>query len=398
MKAKIILIALISFLTVTCTNISQTKEEIVEIDILDGFSNIKDFNLSEIAKDVSYIKLENHPNAQFSLGLPILHNDYILIKAFDDHRLILFDSDGSFIRNIGNYGRGPGEFMDFQDVYFHPNEPKILVNDIRSRKLLIYTLEGECLEDFNYSSLYRKPLQKAFFNKDGTITVVLRRPMEPAVDMPLLRILDDNFQESKLYHYISHDAAPEGGRSGFSNYWIDNGQFYMHEFFYDKVHTMLDDNFLTICHFVISKNNAPTYYIPRNPGVWAYNSIPYVRSVGKYFLLYIHLPNIEGRHDLLVFDSESTELFKPTTPKTINYDEDMPGINNDIDGYGQIIVIDTWDGKIADILNVIDLQETLEQEKLEIKITHPKKREQLIDLVKEMNPEDSPIVRVFTLR
>lgn len=401
MKAKIILIALLSILTVTCKNITSTTQEIVEIDLLDGYSNVREFNLSDIVSDVSYIKLENHPKAFFSNGTPIIHKGYILIKGSPrDKRLILFDSTGKYIRNIGRSGQGPGEFVVYEDVYFHPHEPKILVHDSSSKKLLIYSVEGECLEEFNYSSLYRHPFVKAFFNQDGDIQVVLRRPFKKVEDFPLVRILDQDFKETRVYHSITNEKDSDGSVSGFSNYWINNGEFYMHDFFFDNVYTQKDNDFFTLFKFNISEKHAPAFYIPRNPGVWVYNSIPFVRSVGKYFLIYAFLPQIKlDGYIPMVYDTQTNQLFRPESPKSTSYyDADIPGINNDVDGFGQIVVSDTWDGKIPDILNAMEVRQTIDQEELNIGITHLNKRQQLIDMVKEMNPEDNSIVRIFTLR
>jgi len=399
MRSKIILVIVLCFFTATCTTLSDTEKEIVEIDILEGYQNVRDFNLSEIVSDVSYVKLENLPNAHFSLGIPIIHNKYILIKAVRENRLILFESSGKFIRNIGRQGSGPGEYLGFQDVYFHPREPKILVHDENSKKLLVYSIDGQCQEEFNYTSRYKRAFQKAFFNRDGDIQVVLRRPDQKVVDFPLVRILDSTFHEKKQFHYITNESAAKGKRSGFSNYWIDNGELFMQEFFYDTVYKHHEDGLTPIFKINIGKNHSPSFYVPNDPGVWVYNSILYIRSIGDYFLVYAHLPKFGEDRIPLVYNKQSNQLFRPQKPKTKYLsNEDLQGINNDIDGFGEVTVVDTWDGRIAEVLNVIDLQEAIQKEELEFDITHPKKREQLIELMKEMDLEDSPIVRIFTLR
>ncbi len=397
LQLRIVLIILIGLLLSNCLNNPKTGETNHQVDILGGYSNVKDFTLSNIATDVEYIKLENNPEAQFSLGLPILHKNYILIKGVREHRLILFGSQGNFLGIIGNYGKGPGEFLGFKDVYFHPKEPKILVHDDITKKILIYTLDGKYIKEFNYSDRYERALEKVFFNQNGNIQVVLHRPTVAEGEIPLIRILNEDFEEIKLFHYVSIDQYSKDDRTGFSNFWIDNGIFYMQEFYYDKVLSLQKDKLFTLFDLVLRENHSPSFYVPRNPGVWAYNSIPYIRSVGKYFLLYLHLPKIEGRHILQVFDSESNEIFRPNPPLTRNFNEDLPGIDNDIDGFGQVIVTDTWNGKIVDILNIFDLREAIE-DSLHINITHPEKRSQLIDMVKEMDVEDNPIVRIFTLK
>lgn len=400
-KVRIILVIVLGFLTATCTTVTNTENEIVEIDILEGYKNVRDFKLSEIVSDVDYVKLESHPDAIFLLGYPMVHKEYILIKgSARDNRLILFGSAGNYICNIGRSGKGPGEFVFAQDVYFHPHEPKIMVHDNGSKKLIFYSLEGECIEEFSYSKLYKHAFVKACFNQAGDIQVVLRRPFSKVEDFPLLRILDKDFKEARVYHSISNEIDSKGRTTGFSNYWVNNGDFYMHDFFFDNIYTQKNNDFLTLFKFKISENHAPAFYVPRPPGVWGYNSVPFVRSVGNYFLIYAFLPQVnDSVYIPMVYDSDSNQIFRPESPKTSSYyDADLPGITNNIDGFGQIVVNDTWDGRICDVLDVVNLQETIDQEELKIEITHPGKRQQLIDMVKEMDPEENPIVRIFTIR
>ncbi len=399
MKSKIILVIVLCFFTATCTTLSDKKREIVEIDILKGYQNVRDFKLSEIVSDVSYVKLETLPNAHFSLGIPIIHNQYILIKAVRENRLILFDSSGKFIRIIGRQGKGPGEFLGFQDVYFHPKDPKILVHDENSKKILVYSIEGKYLDEFNYSTHYKRAFQKVFFNRECDIQVVLGRPDQQVVDFPLVRILDSTFQEKKQYHYITNESIAKGNRTGFSNYWIDNGELFLQEFYYDTVYRHHEDGLSALFKINLGENHTPTFYIANNPGVWVYNSILYLRSIGDYFLLYAHLPKLGEERIPLVYNIKSNQLFRPKKPKTkFLSNEDLQGINNDIDGFGEVIIVDTWEGKIAEVLNIIDLQEAIEKEQLEFDITHPEKREQLIEMFRNMDPEDNPIVRIFTVK
>lgn len=229
--------------------------------------------------------------------------------------------------------------------------------------------------------------------------MVLGRPDQQAVNFPLVRILDGTFQEKKQYHYITNESIAKGNRTGFSNYWIDNGELFMQEFFYDTVYKNHEDGLSALFKINLGENHSPTFYIANNPGVWVYNSILYLRSIGDYFLLYAHLPKFGEERIPLVYNIKSNQIFRQKKPKTkFLFNEDLQGINNDIDGFGEVVIVDTWEGKIAQVLNIIDLQEAIENEQLEFGITHPEKREQLIELVRNMDPEDNPIVRILTVK
>lgn len=104
------------------------------------------FLLSEIAREVKYVKLETKDNCMISMIMKLLTDgDYVFISSHQGavSRLFVFTDEGIFLNEIGSPGRGPGEFstvLDFTasvNVWLKNNQPQHLRKDVLPRMLTI---------------------------------------------------------------------------------------------------------------------------------------------------------------------------------------------------------------------------------------------------------------------
>lgn len=73
--------------------------------------------LSSIGSSVEYIALESSPESYFSVRRQIsLSENYILVADKQLNRVLLFNRDGKFLRQIGKSGKGPGEFPKIMEL------------------------------------------------------------------------------------------------------------------------------------------------------------------------------------------------------------------------------------------------------------------------------------------
>lgn len=79
------------------------------IDIAGNLKNHRVFRLSEIATDVSYVRLETRPNALIGYGTIKPAGKYLIVGTYRNP-IMLFTKEGKFIRTIGFIGKGPGEY------------------------------------------------------------------------------------------------------------------------------------------------------------------------------------------------------------------------------------------------------------------------------------------------
>ena len=89
--------------------------------------------------------------AQFSItaikALNISQDKKIIIINFFSEIVLYFDSAGNFIRQIGNKGRGPGEFL-FPSYCGFDEDGKIFIGDFSQRRISVFDETGEFIESF----------------------------------------------------------------------------------------------------------------------------------------------------------------------------------------------------------------------------------------------------------
>lgn len=69
-------------------------------------------------------------------------NGDFVIQEFRDNSLKIFNKNGEFLRSVGRRGRGPGEFLQIQEIHINNNQ-ELLVFDHIQRKVSIF-------KDFNH--------------------------------------------------------------------------------------------------------------------------------------------------------------------------------------------------------------------------------------------------------
>ena len=112
-------------------SLAQTckSTEFQAIDVSKAFESQKSLKLSEVVSDVELVKFEATADSYFAnADTWTIGKKYILISD-GTSRVVLFDRKGSFIRNIGRQGKGPGEFRSPMLVQMDPNERYVIIRD-----------------------------------------------------------------------------------------------------------------------------------------------------------------------------------------------------------------------------------------------------------------------------
>lgn len=123
----------------------STAQKIVKID--PGKGIIRQLYLSEIASDIKYTKLETNDSCLISQIVKVITDEaHIFVSShFQDYtRLLMFSKNGNFLRNIGVYGRGPGEYSSVLDFALDPVKKIIYILDPLG-KVLLFNYKGNYL-------------------------------------------------------------------------------------------------------------------------------------------------------------------------------------------------------------------------------------------------------------
>ena len=136
---KTIFILSIIYVLVSCNN-ENNSLLIIQVDTNQDYS----LPLSEIADEVSAIELELTDESLIkSIERVIYNDDYVLIS--ETNKIMLFDSTGKFIRQIGSIGNGPGEFNLIRDISIDIEKKHILI--VSFNKLICYDFEGNLIKE-----------------------------------------------------------------------------------------------------------------------------------------------------------------------------------------------------------------------------------------------------------
>jgi len=121
---------------------SLQKDQCKTFVLKDDLKKTEMVNLSELAAEVRFIKLEYNPDCALSfIKDAILFSEFVLVYDVKNN-LHLFNQDGKFLRRIGKIGRGPGEYTNILSIDVDAKTKLIYVLNNSSQKLIAYDYQG----------------------------------------------------------------------------------------------------------------------------------------------------------------------------------------------------------------------------------------------------------------
>lgn len=99
-------------------------------------------------ENIEYIPLEMKEGALLSsIDKFLVKNGLFYISDNRFNQVLIFKEDGTFIRQIGEIGRGPGEFLSVDDICFNGDSSSLFILSNSSMKVLEYNLKGDFKKD-----------------------------------------------------------------------------------------------------------------------------------------------------------------------------------------------------------------------------------------------------------
>jgi len=169
----------------------------------------------------------------YSIASDINGNIYIAEKRFNEVRK--YNSEGSFIKNIGQTGRGPGEFTEISAMYIDQKENHLIVVDRMNFRVNRYSLDGNYISshDIPGETVISPWMGKA--DTKGNHYLLYRIPLrsnQPRItEDNLIHVYDPKF-DHKLDSFVNSTLFGDLG-----NYFMDNligGPFTGHFEFIDN--------------------------------------------------------------------------------------------------------------------------------------------------------------------
>ena len=98
--------------------------------------------LTEVGEAISYIPLETSDMSLIDRFVRQISVSDLHITIHDNNRILMFDTLGNFLRQIGRKGQGPGEYVILHN-YFFASDDKTIFLLINGQRLLEFNLDGQ---------------------------------------------------------------------------------------------------------------------------------------------------------------------------------------------------------------------------------------------------------------
>ncbi|MFW5701019.1 MAG: 6-bladed beta-propeller [Cyclobacteriaceae bacterium] len=143
MRSQVISFVIIICIIYSCND--KSKYDKIDID-LSKYESIVD--LYQYSDTINLIKLETTQESLISGISRIIKDDTILIILDANNKsVLLFHSNGRFYNTIRRWGKGPGEYINIDDIAVDKESDVIYVYDDHLRKVFSYDYLGNFLSD-----------------------------------------------------------------------------------------------------------------------------------------------------------------------------------------------------------------------------------------------------------
>ena len=119
----------------------QKSDNLHNIEIKEAFNREKKIGLSEFSKGVEYIPLETNDNCLIDRTPQIYANDLHIISVSFRQIFVFERQTGRFIREIGKFGNGPGEYGYTVLDSFNPQRNVINAKTM-NKTIIEYNIDG----------------------------------------------------------------------------------------------------------------------------------------------------------------------------------------------------------------------------------------------------------------
>lgn len=184
----------IGSLCVTCTsqnNTSTVNDGMGNEILVAHYQEIKDtvlINLSDLVENYELIRFEDNDSALLGFQvMPTITEHYIGMSQSQRRGLpyMLFDRQGNFLCNVGNFGQGPGEYAwpIYDAAISEQNGDVYLTQFAFASKILVYNLQGKLMREIEVDYPLAKP--KIEIDNDGMYIIQTPMPSQESLNLAI---------------------------------------------------------------------------------------------------------------------------------------------------------------------------------------------------------------------
>ena len=196
------------------------------------------------------IPLETNDEFITQGALEAIGEKYIIVKNYSDGNIFVYDRSGKAIRKINRKGQGGEEYIFCSGITLDEESNEIFVDDHRSRKVLVYDLEGNFKRSFkqkqtggsrSYDNLFNYDKDNLIcydeLNKDTPFLIVSKQ------DGSITKEIKVPFKEKKLFlQLLRHEKGIRvEGPGPYSRITPFKGNWILLEPSSDTIYTLMPD-------------------------------------------------------------------------------------------------------------------------------------------------------------
>lgn len=434
MRSVCFFLVIISLLSCNTKGKGDTDEQLCLINLSEAISKpTHQLLLSDVADDIKIVPLESNEATIFNRVKHLLsNNDGIFIVA--QRRIMRFNKDGKYLCDIGQFGQGPGEFLFTCSIGYNDGKKEIYVPSLMDAVLKVYDVNGNYIHSINLFNKNESIGTNSNAREDRAYRFIdnhhfLRRmlPIPGIKESPWQLLIKDSDLNKTLElvnpniikyqtQYMYEDSL-DISKAG-SN-WEANAPVIS---YYKGKRSILFDSNDTI-YSLDTKNNYITakYLLLTNSNTISAKELHVADKSDNYLNNYIHpIDFIETNDYIFVVVENKTFSYLCQFDKTtrniksirnqgeirhsdfmnVNYRKvSIPEFTDDLTGGCPFFPDHTndneWIGVIPAerLLSEIDINEL---EKKEVKLPH--RKQQLINVLKNLKEDDNPVLMIVKLK
>ena len=383
-------------------NALSAEETFKDIDLANNLKDCgKPLLLSDIVKDVEYVKLETQDTILVGDINQLKRTEkFVFIYSRRQNHVMMFDTAGKFIRKIGRVGQGPGEIANIHCftvsdslVFIYPfgHNGSLIGYDMRDNRFVkrislkrpafhsnMIDVMGDCLVYYP-GTVYLPNNEKTFI----TACVVNGKGETLMEQIPYLPA-----EVGKSEMNLSSDAS-----------WIYQGRSNVYSQINDTIYGITCDSIYPRYHLSLGKYGLPLgRYDVKDLGLKDFIMMQSVCE-NKECLLFKFSYNKKMWFSRYDKKTEKINSWEQTPFKAhVWHILDAPGITNDIDGSQSFKDFDNVGENCLYFAITPDNLDQVKRNVAEAKVKFPEKQAELLKLLDEMGEDDNPIIAFYKLK
>lgn len=236
---KIVAIAVVVLLFGTCNSKDYGNDfTVLSVNIDENAA----LPMSEIAENIQAIELELTDESLIRSHVilrVIVDGEHIFVA--ENRKIMLFDSNGKFIRQIGSIGQGPGEFVSVSDIAVDSKNKLIYISTSIKKKILCYDYEGKFIKESPNDFIESNSTSNYIYFFDNELMILsetYKKSEDGLINSISLLKLDQDFVISKRIHIREQKIVAYWTNPLYSNVLSRDGKNDEYLYFYDTSPTL----------------------------------------------------------------------------------------------------------------------------------------------------------------